>query len=325
MESGGWECRYDAALSLPTSEADYSDWMRRAETQNETRYSHFREVSASSEDLRFEELRCVSLNVMMDEWKGRPYAVAVAQPWMRFRHILRHLEDLDPDVVCLNEVTTSFIAFVPAFPLLCENYVFSARTMHPESMGNFVLVRKSLTPVFAAHALPACPRPAITAAVGQLTIAATHLSALSRNVERRKMQLDHLVKGLKERQSVVIVGDLNWHLDTEIESCPEEFRTFSDSPVTFDALSNSMHQMLWPLGYEERQMRLDRILWRNCECRKLKRIFDEPVFPEQYRVPDLNAGVVTRTFRTAGFWIPDAKEYLFPSDHFGLHFNILFI
>lgn len=281
--------------------------------------------------------RCLSLNVMMDGRNGSAYMAQVGQHGLRFRYVIDFIANNDFHIVLLNEVTPTFLALLTTNSTIAQRYISSenCRGSHlgMQLMGNVILLQKHLFSMvqFQALYLPKLPRPCVVAIVGDYAICSAHLSALSTNQERRAMQLQSLVAQLTRLHAgcmLIISGDLNWHDDSEVAGMPDGFATPAETPITFDGTVNSMHRFLWPLGYESRRMRLDRVVHsQNVTVSPPVRCLDNPVFPD--RVESVSVvraeGFFTRLVQTAGFFLPEPHQYLFPSDHFGLTFQVFLL
>jgi endonuclease/exonuclease/phosphatase family metal-dependent hydrolase len=282
-------------------------------------------------------LRMVTFNVMMDRWKGEPYMTTVACHEERYAFIVAELCRLDADVVMLNEVTTGFLRCARSL----TSYVASGSPDHENGgpnaasgMGNLVLVhrRLALLRMFSV-ALPRVDRLAVGAQIDlgdgrQVTVVSAHLSALTGNVKRRATQLSALAEALQDLDCVVVAGDLNWHVRAEEQHAPPGFHVAGNAEITFDGRINAMHQHLWPLGFEARQMALDRVLTRGAvEARDVEVIFNKSLYgdaaaespPSPLGLFDKLWQLPMRALEQTGLVGAGAKEnYLFPSDHFGL-------
>ncbi len=283
-------------------------------------------------------LRLVTFNVMMDSWKGEPYMTGAGYHAERYAHIVTELRRLDADVVLLNEVTPGFLRCARGLTA----YLASGSPDHERGgpnaasgMGNLLLVhrRLALRRMFSAP-LPRSDRPAVGADLEpcdgrHFAVVSAHLSALTGNVERRAAQLAALAAATRHFELVAIAGDLNWHVREEEQHAPPGFRVAGYAEITFDGRANAMHQHLWPLGFEARQMALDRVLVRSegdaVKARDVQVIFNKPLYedkaeaPQQLGLWDKMLQLPRRTLEQTGLLgAGDKEQYLFPSDHFGL-------
>ena len=282
---------------------------------------HFRSIESSS-------LKFLHLNVMMDQWKNSPYALH-SEPALRYHRIVQCFGDYD--LVFLNEVTRSFMGLLATEKEICKQFFISESTDGTTfggngNMGNVVLVKKGLVcvPRFFKIFLPAVPRPAVVLMLSEKScICCCHLTALNMNVERRRNQLHFLIETVSKKfESVMVVGDLNFHNERDDTSVPEGFVDHSYSGYSFNALINDMHKVLWPLGFESRQMKLDRVLTcgPSFGVEGLELAFTEPLFGDRKTFSD---SFFNRCLWQTGWNLPDAKDYLFASDHFGLKGTLL--
>lgn len=265
----------------------------------------------------------VTLNVLFSHWRGKEYHHAWVLPEQRYAYILDELLKMDADIVTLNEVTGAFVWQLRTHALAKRYFVGGLDTLGDG--GNICLVAKRKgVPRFWSIMLPRLPRPAIACRLPGLLICTTHLSALTSNHERRAEQLRALTTVLEgERDATMLIcGDLNFHQEPlENGNIPAGW---SDTPYegySWDSSRNPMHAVLWPLGFESRQMRLDRALVRNGATRDCRLVFDKPVHEEHAR-NWTEPSLAQRTLWQCGFSQPDPRTYLMPSDHFGLSFQV---
>ena len=282
-------------------------------------------------------LRVVTFNVMMDTWRGKPYVTEVGCHEERYAFVVEKLREMDADVVMLNEVTVGFLRCMCSLTSYrassSPDHENGGPNINASGMGNLILVhrRLSLRRMFSVP-LPRVDRLAVGAEIEwsggrSLTLVSAHLSALTGNVERRAAQLAALAAAVGSCERVVIAGDLNWHVRAEEQYAPAGFKVAGFAEITFDGLVNTMHQHLWPLGFEARQMALDRFLVGSAvTARNVQVIFNRPIHEEVAVQPRQPAGfwdavlqVPLRTLEQVGLVGPGEREaYLFPSDHFGL-------
>ncbi len=268
-------------------------------------------------------LKMVTFNVLFSHWRGKEYHHAWVKPKERYLCLLDRLLDMDCHVIVLNECTFFFVEHLQQHRMGSLYLVGGLDTLGEG--GNLVLIRKGLNPEFFSVDLPRLPRPAIVCRLKHqsVLVCGVHLSALTSNHERRAEQLQALVLVLEREDEplMVICGDLNFHREEENENIPAEWKDTHYDGFSWDSSLNPMHQVLWPLGFESRQMRLDRILVRgqgfadHCEL-----AFREPIYAEGdvLEAPSL----LQRTLWQCGFSQPDPRSYLRCSDHFGLSFTL---
>jgi len=319
----------------------------------------------------------VTFNVMMDKWNGVDYKHMVAAPDIRFEHQDALLfGSCTYDVVMLNEVTQGRVGkaaieedqvgdldhaqgcYVSLESNRCvrENYLIVGKELIPaDGMGNLILVSRALH-VHGAESInldAKFKRPALaidihfsnSIARSSLTLVSAHLSALASNTQRRQQQLATLCTALEQKERVVIAGDLNFHAEDELVPEPYSDAWSSchgcDAGFTFDSATNAMIQQLWPLGYESRRMRLDRVFNKNVAVAEVKLCMDSPIYPRAFDAYSKQSFAAPESWglRTLQFWPRLMKEvgtgllgfpllrppvggYLFPSDHFGLQFEV---
>lgn len=280
-------------------------------------------------------LKCMTLNVMMDWWKGSPYAWDISHPKLRYKAVREHIRGNAFDLVFLNEVTKGFLC-----QLDLEDYVSTAGTTTGHvwtDMGNVILVRRSIAHCISgvySFSLPMCPRHVVGVTMkprkreeDDIFFMSAHLSALSSNKDRRKMQLESLVHSLPPHaRRVVVAGDLNFHSLDEVRLCVPPGYGCSPDVITFDGTTNRMMQHLWPLGYEKRQMCLDRIITSSASDLTLQNVhvcLNHPLFQHEQQ-QEQESGFLRRLMeqvRMVGSG--DPKNYLYASDHFGLTFQVV--
>lgn len=296
------------------------------------------------------ELHIIMLNVLFDRWRGRPYKPHVVCSERRFEAQWRLFETSSPDILCLHEVTPSYLDGLSRQPWVRERYTMSAVPGQEGPLrpfGNIVLW-KGAAPHIRALEAPRLPRAPIAAIVsyedvGALAVVATHLSAGTGNAARRAAQLSSINQTLQSWDEVahaVILGDLNLHDASEDAAIPEDLLDAwadvrpGEPGWTFDAARNPMHQEMWPLGFESRRMRLDRILVRRetgLQAQSCGLYADTPL-GTRTREPVLGLARAMRrpahlmrrlvhqtqdVLGARGLW-RDPETYLMPSDHFGI-------
>ena len=175
---------------------------------------------------RFATLNVLSDSLTINILNGS----ATLQHKLRYQHILCLSQDLDADVLCLNEVSTTFLTMLKGDPHVRSEYFLSSVEFAEMSTAHFgnVVMCKTLPNVFAMIPQPLLSRKAILVGFNHANIAfcTTHLQANIGKTAIRKSQLaalaDEVAKVLPPRNimDVVILGDLNFHSETENASIP---------------------------------------------------------------------------------------------------------
>lgn len=320
------------------------------------------EVAEAGEVEEERVVNVVTLNVMFSHWRGKEYHHAWTLPRERYEFILDELLQMDADVVALNEVTPMFVEQLRRHKVGQKYFVGGLEVLGEG--GNVCLSTKRWPPPQCVWvALPRLPRAAVGMQLAGLTLCAAHLSALSSNGQRRATQLHALAAAMHKTEktkrhtnggrerALVICGDLNFHSAAEDASIPGGWADAPYAGHSWDAARNPLHAVLWPLGYEERQMRLDRVLARRCRIASCRLVFDALVYrnkdkKEKEEQKDNNndnnnnsnndnndndnndneweaPSLVRRALWQCGFAQPPPSSYLMPSDHFGLAFQVL--
>lgn len=275
-----------------------------------------------------EQLKMVTLNVLFSHWRGKEYHHEWVIPVERYACILDRLVAMDADIITLNECTPMFAEQLCKHDKIAQTHYLGGLDTLGDG-GNLLLVRKAIgVPSFFAIDLPRLPRPAIACRLPGLLVCGAHLTALTMNHQRRAEQLHALTSTLEGEASdvplMVICGDLNFHnAAVEDANIPAGWLDTPYDGFSFDASRNPMHAILWPLGFESRQMRLDRVLVRGAGglAKNCQLAFEEPIYPDS---PILESpSLMQRTLWQLGWSQPDPRSYLRCSDHFGLTFTLL--
>lgn len=146
-------------------------------------------------------MRFVTFNIWMD---------SLAQQ-RRFHALLGLLDELDPDVVALQEVTQHVLPYLAASPWA------AARTLYPasgEGRPGYACVLIGRDSFESARTLPFArtfmARELVVAATPSgWTVATTHLESLEHSAELRAQQLEECFEQLPARGPAVLMGDMN--------------------------------------------------------------------------------------------------------------------
>eukprot|EP01006_Ploeotia_vitrea_P066159 TRINITY_DN94435_c0_g1_i1.p1 TRINITY_DN94435_c0_g1~~TRINITY_DN94435_c0_g1_i1.p1 ORF type:complete len:364 (+),score=40.05 TRINITY_DN94435_c0_g1_i1:34-1125(+) len=307
------------------------------------KYDYVPFSSAPSTDRH--SLTVATWNVMIDKMSGKPYKPNIAHNSERHAAVSEELQALDADVITLNEVTRIWFDFLTEQEWVKDNYYVIADLYAAGSFGNLVLSKE--LPVSAATLRTAMRRrPPLMVDLGFVCVIATHLSARSNRVPDREKELKEIYELAHQQanRNVLILGDLNFHSETENVLIADDYTDlWPDGPFTFDAHLNLMIDHLWPLGFEHRRMRLDRVLLKSdcIHCTDISLFGNTPVYPAGEVAQQAKANLTPKKgtllhnpvdvfSRTVQFFCDDVwgidfatrrppkEEYLMPSDHFGI-------
>eukprot|EP00755_Sulcionema_specki_P034241 Sspe_Gene.102498::Locus_77984_Transcript_1_1_Confidence_1.000_Length_1240::g.102498::m.102498 len=230
------------------------------------------------------DVRVATWNVLKDNADYKPKVCGHS-----YRHdaVVRELKRIDADVVCLNEATYTWVTdLLRRLPQYIAITQASIATPSSKVHRNAVLVRVS----FAAPRIfrLSSGRDSIGVPVGGRMLVATHLTAFSWNAAKREAELRDLATALAPLSEVVVLGDLNIHLPHEdrlVEAATPGFVDVwsalrpGEVGYTWDAHTNLLIPHGW-LMWENRRMRLDRVLYRGeAQPRSIDIFGDEPAIP----------------------------------------------
>lgn len=292
-------------------------------------------------------IECITFNVLFDAKEGIAYKNNIVYSRDRYIDTLTKLSEKMVDIITLNEVTNTFLGMVEECDWVRENYFISEITSNNENssindFGNLILakIRPVDSKVFKVDTLP---RPIVTGIfnvqndknnVVKFSVTSAHLTSLDKNFDKRQKQLISIKKELSKLSTDlnIIQGDMNFHSESE-NDCLEligyddvwsQFYDIRDNPgYTFDGKLNQMIQEIW-YGFENRRMRLDRVLMTPNDMFSIKNIeliFNKPIYGTSKELEQMSLGKATILyfFDLLGITIFRNKEdYLFNSDHFGL-------
>uniref|UniRef100_A0A7S2MG97 Endonuclease/exonuclease/phosphatase domain-containing protein n=1 Tax=Zooxanthella nutricula TaxID=1333877 RepID=A0A7S2MG97_9DINO len=292
----------------------------------------------------------------------------VLQHTKRFQKSIQELERVDADVIGLNEVTQCFLGMLSEEAWVRNNYMLST-VCGGEDLGNTAVARKfgnvllSRVP-FASlrHFEMASGREAVAAIVhtshdglqNRTLVTSVHLIAFPTQVAQRASELESLTSRLAivdEWDLAVVLGDFNFHFETESSSIPDGWTELpaAQGKYTWDMAANPMIRhylpkvwwgigwsLLWPV-----QMRLDRIIVasRNrgshvdLHASSVKLFADVPVHEGPVREATEPIGILMKLIGFGPALVQHVlshrrqswEDYLFPSDHFGLFTDLALI
>ena len=300
-------------------------------------------------------IRMATLNCLHDHAQAE-----LLQHAKRHDAICRELRALDADVIGLNEVTRPLLERVLQEPWVRESFTVSVLgddercakqgATTSAAFGNVLLskippasVEYIEQPGDGRHSHVMSLSITRGGAPLRMTVCSTHLTAFPWLMEgRRRRQVEDLTSALTSagNDACVVMGDFNFHREAENASIPDGW---SEVPAvvalgpTWDFGRNPMLAHYLPLrniyngfglGADSSlawpsPMRLDRVLVHgtalDCGAAKARIFADQPVDERaRGRAPLPQAGRELSEAHRALPW----QEYLFPSDHFGLCFEL---
>jgi len=314
-----------------------------------------------------EPLRLATLNVLFDTKLrgGEPMLPEVLQHDIRYDAICKELGSLGAHIIGLNEVTHTMLEKLLQQEWVRKDYRVSAVPYDPrctdlsavKSFGNVMLSRLNVISVehIRSPAVLGEARefPVMTLRIAScgdtpktIAIASAHLIAFPYlNEGRRAQQLQALTSELARSSrgldGCVIMGDFNFHRDSEAASIPSgwsEVPAVVAAGPTWDITRNTMLPHYLPfrniyngfgIGYGKvwsTQMRLDRVLVMGSafdhDAAASKTFADQPISATRdsrntavHQGADVNPEALP--FCELHRQLP-WEAYLFPSDHFGL-------
>lgn len=290
-------------------------------------------------------LRCATLNVLCD--MGKPH---VLHHDIRYEYICKELGSLDADLIGLNEVTPRFLERLLQKDWVRNQYTTSIAPSDPKCenlavnkhFGNVVLSR--IPPVKVEYRTCVGKERefhVVTLRISShdrrspvdVAVTSAHLVSLPWvNEQQRKVQLNSLTDALiKESNldSCIIMGDFNFHREAENSSIPKdwlEIPAVVDLGMTWEYTHNPMvPKMCGPLNLYnsfgfgigwiwQPCMRLDRVITYgtalNIQAAVARQFANQLIHQAQ---PDSIESAATEE---------DWHCYLFPSDHYGIVFDI---
>lgn len=297
---------------------------------------------------QMQDIKCVTFNVLFDERYGVSYRSNVIYSQERYADTLKKLHQMFPDVISLNEVTKTFLKIAEECEWVRENYFMSEVTKTSDDassihgFGNLVMTRipPSSCEVFTVESLP---RPIVTGIFNicgsddkkfKLSVVSAHLTSMADNFNQREKQITSVSDMLQtfDTDVNIIQGDMNFHSEVEskyvsqinyIDAWEQLYDIKKDPGYTFDAELNHMSQEIW-LGFENRKMRLDRVLMSQnniCKVKNINVIFDKSIYEgnNNYKKMGYGKALISLLFDIFGYNVyRDKNNYLFNSDHYGL-------
>eukprot|EP01098_Paradermamoeba_levis_P014136 TRINITY_DN6647_c0_g1_i4.p1 TRINITY_DN6647_c0_g1~~TRINITY_DN6647_c0_g1_i4.p1 ORF type:complete len:397 (-),score=102.02 TRINITY_DN6647_c0_g1_i4:354-1544(-) len=305
-----------------------------------------------SSDFDCRKLRVAALNVLHDEefWLVKQ----ISRPLERQRRIFSILEALGADVVCLNEVTPSFLRLLLDQKWVRERYLVSdvvkdaaqrggkeegretknGSLNHPNTfMGNLILSKLPIKHVFHYTFSPKCAplrRGAVFVELQsqqtkrKLVVTCAHITAYQNSSALRQTQLNELIGELCKFYSspqndvdFILAGDLNFHHEWE------NFFVEKNSLKPFVDLWKKTHSSKdynYTFDFERNRLILTKFMFMERRKMRLDRILlSQDSFLNSHWFP------VSPMTIFADQPVADngsVFSYLFPSDHFGLFVDL---
>eukprot|EP01080_Neovahlkampfia_damariscottae_P002709 gene2709-3905_t len=285
-----------------------------------------------------------TFNVMSNIINHKEYVPHIACSIERYLHQFDIFQKNNFDILCLNEVSKDYISMLKNFEWIQKEYHMSELSGKP--FGNLILSKFPFKSVDYKK-ITFISRKIVIAEIEfdtddkdeklSLYVCSMHLKAGATFYNTRKDEMEQIYdifKDFKKNSSFIFLGDLNFMFSSEDECIKNGFEDLwtklrkNEEGYTFDSVSNKMHGELWPLLPFSLQVRLDRILMKSeiLEANEICIFANEPIYGKIEETTDY-LYYVKRPFRSISSHIcdyfsfnlwRDPKEYLFPSDHFGV-------
>lgn len=197
-------------------------------------------------------LSVMSWNVYFDDDSGRE----------RYPKIIQHLLEQDSDVICLQEVTPSFIEHIIQAQRLGDYQLIVDPARR--SYKNAILTR---WPVYSFKSIPLPGRMGRKGLLANLNVKGQPLSIVALHLESglndgkiRKNQFDQIVKSFDSHTDSLLCGDMNFgDVENDDEALKRAFIDIglSDKQFTYDIETNALARQT--RFWNEDSRRLDRI------------------------------------------------------------------
>ena len=295
-------------------------------------------ISSTQHNLNI--LKTITFNILFDNWNGKDYKTNIVHSEERYKNTLLKLEQYDADIITLNEVTLTFVKLAEKCEYIKKNYFISQTTENYNYNTNIsydCMILTKLSPE-KCYVFDISPKRnlVITSTFNiinnnkhlKISVSAVHLSALSKNYIKRQKEFNIINENLKNINTDVhiIQGDFNFHEEFETDYITQldfhdawrQIYNIKENPgYTFDSKKNLMIKEMF-YGFEQRQMRLDRVVLSSLNTLKIKNIeiiFDTPIF--ETTKDTQNKNWINTLLST--ILVTHKEQYLFNSDHFGLY------
>lgn len=223
--------------------------------------------------------------------------------------LCRILEQLSPEVICLQEVTERFLQYVIGLDWVRKEYAISDTHGHTVTPYGVILLTKLPLRRLALHPLQSrMGRKLLVAELSlmdsTMAISTVHLESMETNTNKRCQQLLYIMDDLlAQYDHAMVMGDFNFH-----EESVENEKTLETHPQYLD-MWKEVHPGENGSSVTETRTRfagwrIDRMLVRSDHFRPvlLDRIGMDPILYDEY---DNEEGERER-------------EPIYPSDHYGL-------
>ncbi|CAI2371620.1 unnamed protein product [Moneuplotes crassus] len=181
---------------------------------------------------------------------------------------------LAPDVLCLQEVTETYIEMLEASKFYKEGGYTRTKQTNYIKHGHTPMVVSKYPMECLTHEDGRFVIAKITKEKQQFIIVCAHLTAYEQKTEERAKEMGIIAEKLKElnikspKDTIFLLGDLNLHYPGESKICDQygfhdlwlERHSHFDG-YSWDPQENAMSRWLFPL--DNRRMRLDRICLKN--------------------------------------------------------------
>jgi endonuclease/exonuclease/phosphatase family metal-dependent hydrolase len=282
-------------------------------------------------------LKVASYNILHDLDRNH-----IMLPNERYSHQMELFKNENFDIIGLCEVTQTYLNILQDNKFIQQNYFISRISSEGFHEHGEVLISKYPFSSLKEIEIETLNRPIVIGSLQfknfKLEVCMAHLIAYQQNYNKRKFQLERIYEILKDSEASIIMGDLNFHQPFEDEYIGEGYLDSwneihgDEDGFTYNPNINLMIYEKLPIAFEYRQMRLDRILFKGKEnlnpismdlfanhpCYESNNDSSQTDYLYYFRWPLRS---ITSTFFDWTFYMNlwrDPKEYLFPSDHFGL-------
>lgn len=304
-------------------------------------YKFEKNVWSKTEDkeISLEKFKILSFNVLHDLDR-----LHITCPKIRYDFQMILFENLNSDFLGLNEVTPNYLKLLTSTKFIQENYYLSNINFDDISTDHCCILLSKYPMKISSHSIETLDRKVV---IGELkikdknpiVICVAHTLAYERNYLSRKFQMEKIFELLDSWKSAssFLIGDLNLHQLFEDEYIRDDYidswaKIRKDEGYTYDSINNKLIYEKLTISMEYRRMRLDRILYKSKEMnvKSIDMFGNEPIFKTEVSNSFDPIYYLRWTFRSIISLLFDAisynifrepKEYLYPSDHFGLIAN----
>lgn len=218
------------------------------------------------------EIKILSYNVWFDDVSGNSY---------RYAEINRLISDVNPDFVCLQEVTPAY--YMKLKKQFSNRYHLYDDNVMSKQYGNVILAKSKARQIQILELDTRMGRKALIVRTNSLTITNLHLESMLTDTTIRVQQLGQIKKTVSKDERVVICGDFNFGDNERENQTIVEFHDHGkQSPdATYD-IGNNRFAKLTKFSNEPSR-RLDRIITR-IKNKEFKYEVRKVVFSDHYPV-----------------------------------------